>query len=275
MNKNNGKRNEDFEKKFWKSVTEIMLWPFKMLLKVADYETNKKEQMVNKINQNNFDKFEFDLCVRFKCEYCGSEIDSKLPTCPYCGSSYKENEEYQQRKIEKNKEYLEYLKQQEIELEKEMDNIRKMQWKANNNIIMSKSFWNLDVDKKNTTFIPQENFIFNCEFCGTKLEGNTKDGKTCYNCGARYDNNVDLLILEERQELERKNFEMYKEIQQAKIEQNKRNEEKDKKWLEYGRQMRKHEKTIVYILAAIMFLSLPALFLLAIILDWILGFFMK
>lgn len=272
MNENNGKRNEDLEKNLLKVITGILLWPLLLLNKISDIESNKKEQMVNKINQNNFNKFEFDFCVRFKCEYCGSEIDSKLPTCPHCGSPYKENKEYKQRKIEKNREYLEYLKQQEIELDKEMDNIRKMQLKANNSIIMKKSFWNLDVDKRNTTFIPQENFIFNCEFCGTKLEGNTKDGRTCHNCGARYDNNIDLLILEERQELERKNFEMYKEIQQAKIEQNKKNEEKDEKWLKYGRQMKKYEKTMAYILVAVMFFSLPALFILAAILDWILGF---
>ena len=272
MNENNGKRNEDLEKNLLKVITGILLWPLLLLNKISDIESNKKEQMVNKINQNNFNKFEFDFCVRFKCEYCGSEIDSKLPTCPHCGSPYKENKEYKQRKIEKNKEYLEYLKQQEIELDKEMDNIRKMQWKANNNIIMKKSFWNLDVDKRNTTFIPQENFIFNCEFCGTKLEGNTKDGRVCHNCGARYDNNIDLLILEERQELERKNFEMYKEIQQAKIEQNQKNIENDEKWRNYSRTLRKHEKTMAYILVAVMFFSLPALFILAAILDWILGF---
>lgn len=204
----------------------FLLFSFGKIKKVS-----KTKSQIKNVETNNFDKYDFDLDFNFKCEYCGNVINTKNKFCPNCGGTYNNNNEYKLKKIEKDKEYLEFLNKQETELEKEIENIEnnKELIESNNSFILKRKFYNLDVDYSHTTFSPSENFEFTCEYCGTKLKGKSSDNKTCSSCGALYNNNLELLIQEKKEQIELRNFEIYNLYQKQKEDMNIENYNKDKK----------------------------------------------
>jgi hypothetical protein len=194
-------------------------------------KASKAKSKIKDIQTKNFDKYDFDLNVDFKCEYCGNVINTKNRFCSHCGGTYNNNVEYKLKKEEKDKEYLEVLNKQEEELKKEIENIKKNKelLESNNSFILKRKFYNLDVDYAHTKFSSSENFEFACEYCGAKLKGKSSDDKTCTSCGASYTDNLELLIQEKKEQIELRNYQIYNLYQKQKEDINTQNYNKDKK----------------------------------------------
>lgn len=194
------------------------------------YIYKKRElELLKKTDIANFDRFDLDLNFQFNCEYCNGIINSNDDICPNCHSDYHNNKVYRDIKKNKYNEYMDYLKKQEQELITEIELFKKHSELAskNSNWFSNTSFYNQPVDHKHMHYIKRKKFDFLCEYCGTKLTGTLNDGKTCTNCGARYNNNIELLALEEKEEVLKKNSDLYRMIQEMKIQSNKNNYEKD------------------------------------------------
>ena len=183
---------------------------------------------LRKVNVSKLDDFENDLNFYFNCDYCGKKISTKKDSCPYCESSYHNNKDYIEMKKKKYEEYLNYLKIQNIELQKDLDNFKKNEklLSRNSSWFLSNSSYNLDVDYKKH-YVKKDVFDFNCDYCGSKITGSSKDGGECSNCGASYANNLELLALEEREKVLNDNNEIYKILQQLKMRMNEENSTKD------------------------------------------------
>ena len=194
-------------------------------------KASKAKSEIKNIQTNSFDKYDFDLYFDFKCEYCGNVINTKNKFCSHCGGTYSNNIEYKLKKSQKDKEYLEFLNKQEIELEKEIENIKnnKELLESNNSFVLKRKFYNLDVDYAHTKFSPSENFVFACEYCGANLKGKSCDDKTCSSCGASYNNNLELLIQEKKEQIELCNYDIYNLYQKQKEDINTQNYNKDKR----------------------------------------------
>ena len=193
-------------------------------------KASKAKSKIKNIETNSFQKYDFDLDFDFKCEYCENIINTRNKFCPHCGGTYSNNSEYNVKKIEKDKEYLNFLNKQEVELKKEVENINdnKELLKNNNSFILKRKYYNLYVDYSHTKFSPSENFEFVCEYCGTKLKGKSCDNKSCTSCGALYTNNLELLIQEKKEQIELRNYEIYNLYQKQKEYINIENYNKDK-----------------------------------------------
>lgn len=92
---------------------------------------------------------------------------------------------------------------------------------------MKNSFYNLKLNDKYKKITPSKYFEFNCEFCGTKINGKSTDKKLCPNCNAAYNNNIELIILEEKEAIEYNNHRKYQAIQCKIEDQNIENALKD------------------------------------------------
>lgn len=122
---------------------------------------------------------------------------------------------------------------------------------------MSNSNFNFDIDCKKH-YDRKYIFDFDCEYCGSRLSGSSARIGVCSNCGASFENNMEMLALEEREKVLDDNNELYKIIQQLKIKANNSNYEKDTMFQE-------RFKRINYILSLIYKYSIVVLILLAII----------
>lgn len=185
--------------------------------------------MLKKTDVTNFDRFDLNLNFEFNCEYCNGIINCNDDTCPNCHGDFHNNKKYLEIKKNKYNEYLDYLKKQEQELITEIELFKKHSDLAskNSNWFFNTSFYNQPIDHKHMHYIKRKEFDFVCEYCGTKLTGSLNDGKTCTNCGAEHDNNFELLALEEKEEVLKKNSDLYRMIQELKIQSNKNNYEQD------------------------------------------------
>lgn len=194
-------------------------------------KASKAKSKIKNIETNSFEKYDFDLDFDFKCEYCGNVINTQNRFCSHCGGTYSNNIEYRLKKSEKDKEYLEVLNNQEAELKKEIENVKynKELLESNHSFILKRKFYNLDVDYSHTKFSLSESFEFVCEYCGTKLKGKSCDNKTCSSCGASYNNNLELLIQEKKEQIELRNYEIYNLYQKQKEDINTQNYNKDKR----------------------------------------------
>jgi len=192
----------------------------------AYYKTKREVSTLNKTDMSKFNQFDMDLNFDFNCEYCNRIISTKYDSCPFCHASYYSNNEYLKKKKEKFKKYYNYLKDQENELNLELKNF-------DNNIVLSErnKFWfvnktayNYKIDYDHLkNYIKKDSFDFICEYCGTKLNGNSQDSKCCSNCGASYINNTELLALEEKERVLKANSDLYNNIQLRKLKINQNN----------------------------------------------------
>ena len=106
----------------------------------------------------------------------------------------------------------------------------------------------------------QENFEFTCEYCDNKIRGKSTDEKGCSNCGASCKENLELLVREEENRLEKRHYDEYMKLKDLEWEQNIRNERRDANIDEkYGtpiRFMEKNAKVIaLVILLGLMMIS--------------------
>lgn len=221
---------------------------FIVITQVTKYRHNKNLKAVDTAA---FEKFDFDMNFEFECEYCKSIIKSSDPTCPSCGSDYGKNKEYRNKKIEKNREYIDILKRQNAALDTEIDNIQHNRKSLKENFIFTNTQFNMKVDKEHNRFVHSVNFEFNCEYCGTKINGTSKDEKKCPHCGASYNENLELLTLEEKEKVEYDNYVKYNKLQFQKEDQNIENQIRDNHIVKISTNTSKVIVTIIGIILAV------------------------
>ena len=74
---------------------------------------------------------------------------------------------------------------------------------------------------------PASDYEFTCEYCDNKLRGRSTDKCGCSNCGASYQENLELLVHEEEDKLEKCHYEEYMQLRDLKADQNIMNEQRD------------------------------------------------
>lgn len=186
----------------------------------------RKKSIKQPIQYLNYNRQHFDREFGFVCEYCGNNITTKIPKCPQCGGAYDNNVEYRNKKKAIELKYLDFLKKQEESIKQEIAYIEETLNALHKNRVMKNAFFNFDLGEK-PAYRPVTNFEFICEYCGTKLSGRSKDGKNCPNCGAGYSDNINLLVMEEEQELEKCHYEEYLKLKDIEWNQNVENETRD------------------------------------------------
>ena len=107
---------------------------------------------------------------------------------------------------------------------------------------------------------PASDYEFTCEYCDNKIRGKSTVEKGCSNCGASYKENLELLVREEEDRLEKRHYDEYMKLKDLEWEQNIRNERRDANIDEkYGtpiRFMEKNAKVIaLVILLGLMMIS--------------------
>lgn len=204
-----------------------------------------------------YKKNHFHEDFEFVCEFCGATASSKDEKCPECASAFGKNKEYQSKKRAMYQKYLLYLKDQEDAIQKEMAYIR-------NTMKAIRRFWfvrhkafNFEIGVP-PIYRPAVDYEFACEYCDNKLRGKSTDEKSCSNCGASYKDNVELLVREEEDRLEKRHYDQYMELKDLEWEQNIRNEHRDARIEEkYKTPIKLMEKNPQYVaLAFVVFIML-------------------
>lgn len=186
----------------------------------------KKKSIRQPIQYLTYNRQQFDRAFTFVCEYCGSTVTTKNPKCLQCGGAYDTNTEYRNKKKAIEFQYLDFLKKQEEAIKQEIAYIEATVDALHKNTVMKNTFFNFDLGAK-PVYRPVANFEFTCEYCGTKLSGRSTDNGKCSNCGAEYSDNVNLLVMEEEQELEKCHYEEYLRLKDIEWNQNIENETRD------------------------------------------------
>lgn len=115
-------------------------------------------------------------------------------------------------------------------------------------------------EKLHPVYKPASDYEFTCEYCDNKIRGKSTDEKGGSNCGASYKENLELLVREEEDRLEKRHYDEYMKLKDLEWEQNIRNERRDANIDEkYGtpiRFMEKNAKVIaLVILLGLMMIS--------------------
>ena len=164
----------------------------------------------------------------FSCEACGTLISSTQERCSSCGGVYGANKEYVKKKHAMNLKYLEYLKQQEEKIEEEKEYIRKTMAEIKRRKFYRHVLLNFE-QLEPPLYRPAQYYLFPCEYCHTEIRGKSTDKDVCPSCGASYKENLDLMVAQEEENVERMHYEEYMYLLDLELEQNKRNEERDHK----------------------------------------------
>ena len=180
------------------------------------------------IHYLSYHKNHFQQTFQFHCESCKQIVTSNDSKCPHCGATYTDNPEYVSAKKTMQQNYLEYLKKQEEIIEQEMVRIKKRQKLSRllSDRFAAPSFFNFELGTP-PTYTPARDYEFSCEYCNNKLRGLSSDECGCPNCGASYQNNLELLIREEEDKVEKCHYEQYLELNKIKTEQNEKNNKDD------------------------------------------------
>ena len=214
-------------------------------LKPVKYISYKKDHF-----QEDFD---------FSCEFCGSMISSRDEKCPTCGGNFGNNKEYQRKKRAMQQKYLEYMKSQEKAIAQEMEYISNTMQAIQKYKLIRHKYYNFEIGEP-PVYKPASDYEFTCEYCDNKIRGKSTDEKGCSNCGASYKENLELLVREEEDRLEKRHYDEYMKLKDLEWEQNIRNERRDANIDEkYGtpiRFMEKNAKVIaLVILLGLMMIS--------------------
>lgn len=162
----------------------------------------------------------------FVCEFCNSTVSSKDEKCPKCASAFGKNKEYQSKKRDMFQKYLRYLKDQEEAIQKEMEYISNTMEAIQRFKLVRHKSYNFDIGEP-PIYKPAIDYEFTCEYCDNKLRGKSTDEKGCINCGASYKENLELLVREEEDRIEKRHYEQYMELKDLEWEQNIKNERRD------------------------------------------------
>ena len=161
------------------------------------------------------------------------------------------------RKDLKTVKYISYKKEEAITQETEyisttMQAIQKYK-------LIRHKYYNFEIGEP-PVYKPASDYEFTCEYCDNKIRGKSTDEKGCSNCGASYKENLELLVREEEDRLEKRHYDEYMKLKDLEWEQNIRNERRDANIDEkYGtpiRFMEKNAKVIaLVILLGLMMIS--------------------
>ena len=173
-----------------------------------------------------YKKEHFDEDFEFVCEFCGSTVFSKNEKCPKCAGAFGKNKEYQSKKRAMYQKYLQYLKDQELAIQKEMDYINNTMKSIQRFKLVRHKRYNFDIGVP-PVYKSAIDYEFTCEYCDNKLRGKSIDENGCTNCGASYKENLELLVREEEDRLEKRHYEQYMELKDLEWEQNIKNERRD------------------------------------------------
>lgn len=173
-----------------------------------------------------YKKNHFDEDFEFTCEFCGSVVTSRDSKCPKCAGDFGKNKEYLLKKRAMHQRYLQYIKDQEEAIEKEIEYISNTLKEIKRYKLLRHKYLNFEIGMP-PVYKPAVDYEFTCEYCNNKLRGRSTDKNGCTNCGASYDKNLELLVHEEEDKLEKCHYEEYMKLRDLEINQNIRNEKRD------------------------------------------------
>lgn len=214
---------------FLTDISSIFFCLAMLLLLLCLFYSGRRKKIVSElkpIQYISFKKEHFNKDFDFVCEFCGTTISTKQDKCSGCGGAYGKNKEYKAKKQAMNQNYLNYLKTQGEKLEQEMDYIEKTKEFLRKNRIWKNSIFNFELGEP-PIYKPATDYHFICSYCDNKLQGKSTDEKGCDYCGASYKNNLELLVREEEDKLEKHHYEEYFRLKEIEWLQNVENEQKD------------------------------------------------
>ena len=173
--------------------------------------------------------------------------------------NFGKNKEYQLKKRAMHQRYLEYMKSQEEAITQETEYISTTMQAIQKYKLIRHKYYNFEIGEP-PVYKPASDYEFTCEYCDNKIRGKSTDEKGCSNCGASYKENLELLVREEEDRLEKRHYDEYMKLKDLEWEQNIRNERRDANIDEkYGtpiRFMEKNAKVIaLVILLGLMMIS--------------------
>ena len=206
-----------------------------------------------------YKKDHFQENFEFTCEFCRSKVSSADEKCPTCGGNFGKNKEDQLKKRAMHQRYLEYMKSQEEAITQETEYISTTMQAIQKYKLIRHKYYNFEIGEP-PVYKPASDYEFTCEYCDNKIRGKSTDEKGCSNCGASYKENLELLVREEEDRLEKRHYDEYMKLKDLEWAQNIRNERRDANIDEkYGtpiRFMEKNAKVIaLVILLGLMMIS--------------------
>jgi len=173
-----------------------------------------------------YKKNHFHEDFKFVCEFCGAVVSSTDEKCPNCAGTFGKNKEYQSKKRAMYQKYLRYLQNQEEAIQKEVDHIKRTMKAVKRYKFIWHKALNFDIGEP-PIYKPAIDYEFTCEYCDNKLRGRSTDENGCNNCGASYKENLELLVREEEDRVEKRHYDQYMELKDLEWEQNLKNERRD------------------------------------------------
>lgn len=173
-----------------------------------------------------YKKDHFQENFEFTCEFCGSKVSSKDEKCPTCGGNFGKNKEYQLKKRAMYQRYLEYMKSQEEAIVQETEYIGRTMQAIQKYKLIRHKYYNFEIGEP-PVYKPARDYEFTCEYCDNKIRGKSTDETGCSNCDASYKENLELLVREEEDRLEKRHYDEYMKLKDLEWEQNIRNEQRD------------------------------------------------
>ena len=197
-----------------------------LVIFLAIQDAKRKKASLQPVQFLNYNRLHFERNFDFKCEFCGHTNSTENSHCTNCGGTFENNKEYKQKRKENNLQYIEFLKEQESLIKQEEDYIQKTLKALKKNWVMKNRFYNFEIGEE-VHFLPVYSFEFSCEYCGTKLKGNSSDNCKCSSCGAEYCNNTDLLAMEQEESLRKTHYDEYQKLKAFEWNRNLENDKKD------------------------------------------------
>lgn len=235
----------------FKTIFANMAFITLIILCMYFYAAAKSRKALKPVCYISYKKNHFHERFYFACEFCGSSVSSEDDKCPKCAGSFGKNKEYQSKKRAMYQRYLQYIKDQENAIQKEMDYINNTMAAIKRFKLMRHTSFNFDMGEI-PVYNPATDYEFACEYCDNKMRGKSTDEGGCTHCGASYKENMELLVREEEERLEKRHYEQYMELKDLEWEQNIRNEQRDTRIDEkYNAPIKFMEKNGKYIALAI------------------------
>ena len=186
----------------------------------------KIKQKAKPVHYISYKKGLFNTDFTFLCESCGATVSTRDAKCPKCDSAYGKNKEYKEKKQEMNRKYLRYLQEQEDAIADELEYIKNTKAAMRASVFSKHSRFNYELGHL-PVYKPAEAYDFTCEYCDNRLRGKSTDECGCSHCGASYRENLELLVREEEDRLEKCHYDEYMQLKDWEWQQNIKNEQRD------------------------------------------------
>lgn len=212
-----------FPKVFFITIITLVLL---LMIYICFFSGFGSRKALKPVRYISYKKNHFHEEFEFVCEFCGSTVSSKDEKCPTCAGAFGKNKEYQSKRRAMYQKYLRYLIDQEEAIDKEMDYISNTMKAIQRYKLVRHKAYNFDIGEP-PIYKPAIDYEFTCEYCDNKLRGKSTDEQGCINCGASYKENMELLVREEEDRLEKRHYDQYMELKDLEWEQNIKNEQRD------------------------------------------------